>query len=228
MGAAPVNREGLATRVLIALNVLVFGAAALGGVSPLDPSTEELVRWGADFGPLTVSGEWWRLATSMFLHGGVLHLALNMWCLLNLGLVAERLFGRPAFLSLYLLSGLGGSLASLSYHPMVVSVGASGAIFGLAGGLIALLGLRREVAAAARLTKMLPSLFSFVAYNLLFCAMNPLIDNAAHVGGLVVGAAFVAALLMGSAAPAIGARRLTVTTVGFVAALFILASTLRL
>lgn len=218
-----VNREGLATRVLIGLNVLVFGALVAAGVSPIDPSTKELVHWGADFAPLTASGQWWRLGTSMFLHAGVLHLALNMWCLLNLGLLAERLFGRPAFLILYCLSGLGGSLASLFAHPNGVGVGASGAIFGLAGGLIAFLGMRREAAAAARLTQMMPSLLSFVAYNLLIGAMNPLIDNAAHLGGLVVGAGFGAALLVGDTAPAVGARRLTITTLACVVALLVAA-----
>jgi len=216
-----VNREGLATRVLIGLNVLVFGALAAAGVSPLDPSTEQLLRWGADFAPLTVSGQWWRLGTSMFLHAGLLHLALNMWCLLNLGLVAEILFGRTAFVILYCLSGLGGSLASLFAHPNGVGVGASGAIFGLAGGLITFVWVRREAAAAARLTKMLPSLLSFVAYNLLFGAMNPLIDNSAHLGGLVVGAGFGAVLLAGRAAPVVGARRLAITTLAFGAAMLV-------
>ena len=216
------KREGAATFVLIGLNILVFVAAAVGGVSPLAPSIKDLLRWGADFGPMTVSGEWWRLATSMFLHAGIIHLAFNMWCLLNLGLIAERWFGRLSFLILYVLSGIGGSLASLFMHPTTVSVGASGAIFGLAGGLIAFVGLRREAAPAARVNRLLPSLLSFVAYNLVFGSLNPAIDNAAHVGGLLVGAGFGAALLAGSAT-AIGGRRLALTTAGFGAVLLVSA-----
>jgi rhomboid protease GluP len=133
----------------------------------------------------------------MFVHAGIIHLLLNMWCLWNLGPIAERWFGRAPFLILYFLSGIGGSLASLYMHPATVSVGASGAIFGLAGGLIALLGLRRDSAAAAPVKRFLPSLFTFVAYNLFYGSVTPGIDNAAHVGGLIVGAGFSLALFVG-------------------------------
>jgi rhomboid protease GluP len=214
-----VKRDDWASLVLIALNILVFAVAAAGGVSTFDPSSEQLLRWGADYGPLTTSGQWWRVATSMFLHGGIIHLLLNMWCLWNLGPIAERWFGRTPFLILYFLSGIGGSLASLYMHPATVSVGASGAIFGLAGGLIALLGLRRDAAAAAPVKRFLPSLFTFVAYNLFYGSVTPGIDNAAHVGGLIVGAGFSLALF-------VGPGRLALTTAVFAAALLVGAATL--
>ena len=111
----------------------VFIATAVAGVSVIDPSGEALLRWGADFGPRTLSGEPWRLLTSTFLHFGIIHLALNMWCLWALGTLAEPLFGWAAFLLLYLLSGLGGSVLSMLVHPMVVSAGASGAVFEMSG-----------------------------------------------------------------------------------------------
>src|SRR2546430_2092972 len=115
------------TRLLVGLNVAVFIATAVAGVSVIDPSGEALLRWGADFGPRTLSGEPWRLLTSTFLHFGIIHLALNMWCLWALGTLAEPLFGWPAFLLLYLLSGLGGSVLSMLGHPLAGGAGGSGA-----------------------------------------------------------------------------------------------------
>src|SRR5690349_11749825 len=112
------------TPILVGLNVVAFVATAVAGVSLLDPSGDDLLRWGANFGPRTLSDEPWRLFTAMFLHFGILHVTLNMWCLWALGAMAEPLFGRASFLLLYLLSGLGGGVLSLLVHPMVVSAGA--------------------------------------------------------------------------------------------------------
>ena len=179
------------TLTLIGINVLVYGAMVAARVSFED--AQQMVRWGADFGPLTLGGDWWRLITSTFLHFGFLHLAFNMWALLQVGRVAERLFGWRAFLALYVLSGLGGSVMSVWWHPLVVGGGASGAIFGVAGGFIAALLLRRGSDAAPGLERVLPSLIAFVLYNLLFGLGTAGIDNAAHMGGLAVGALFGAA-----------------------------------
>ncbi len=93
-------------------------------------------NWGANAGALTSGGQWWRLLTSTFEHGGLLHIALNMWCLYNLGWLAELLFGRSRFTLLYLMCGIGGSLGSICWRGNGISVGASGAIFGIAGALI--------------------------------------------------------------------------------------------
>ncbi|MGH9336082.1 MAG: rhomboid family intramembrane serine protease, partial [Vicinamibacteria bacterium] len=127
------------TPALIALNVAYFLIGVARGVSPVEPEQQQILDFGANFGPLVFRGEWWRLVSSMFVHIGFLHLVFNMWCLWSLGNIAERMFGNVTFLCLYLLSGIGGALASLVWHPQVVSAGASGAVFGVAGGLASFL-----------------------------------------------------------------------------------------
>ncbi len=126
----------IVTPILVGLNVLVFIAMVVSGVSFIEPDTGDLIRWGASFGPYTLGAQPWRAFTCMFVHIGILHLLFNMWCLWSLGLLAERLMGNWNFLLLYLLSGLGGSVFSLWLHPQLVTAGASGAIFGVAGGLV--------------------------------------------------------------------------------------------
>jgi len=121
------------TPLLMGLNLVVFGAMVVAGVHFLSPTSESLVRWGADFGPLTSNGQWWRLVSATFLHVGIIHLAFNMYVLWDIGGLVERLVGNAAFLALYLLAGVFGSLASLIWNPLVVSAGASGAVFGRFG-----------------------------------------------------------------------------------------------
>jgi rhomboid protease GluP len=109
------------------------------GVDWMQPASDQLLSWGADYGPYTLDGQYWRLITSMFLHFGIIHILGNMWCLWSLGRLAEDLIGSPAVVGIYLLTGIGASLLSLSWDPMRVSAGASGAIFGIAGALITVL-----------------------------------------------------------------------------------------
>jgi rhomboid protease GluP len=180
---------------LVAINVAIFVLMAVFGVSPMQPTTEQLRAWGANFGPLTLSGEWWRLLTATFIHIGIIHLALNMQCLWRLGQLTERLFGNWAFLTLYILSGLAGSAASLWWHPNVTSAGASGAIFGVAGGLIVFLYRGKLPIPRAALRPTLTSTLLFVGYNLLYGFVIPSIDNTAHLGGLLTGA-LIGALLI--------------------------------
>ena len=80
------------------------------------------MRWGANMGALTLSGEWWRLLTYVFVHGGIIHIAFNMWCLWNLGALGESLYGRWTYAAIYLICGVGASLASVAWHPYVPSV----------------------------------------------------------------------------------------------------------
>src|SRR5438046_2131564 len=90
------------THTLIGINVAVFVAMLLGHVSPTEPTVPQLQHWGANYGPLTLSGQWWRLLTNVFVHVGIIHLALNMWALWNVGALAERLYGRATYLYIYL------------------------------------------------------------------------------------------------------------------------------
>ena len=126
-----IQRRAPLTYALLAANILVFIAleASGGSQNPL-----VLLQWGAKFTPAIRAGQPWRLITAMFLHAGVLHLAVNSYSLHNLGNVVERLFGTPRFALIYLIGGVWGSLAStFMSDPRVLGVGASGAIFGLAG-----------------------------------------------------------------------------------------------
>ena len=176
------------TQVIFGINVAVFIAMTLAGVSMLDnPSGQDLVRWGANFGPFTVSGQWWRLLTCVFIHGGLLHIAFNMWCLWDLGRLAESVYGHWTFAAVYLITGLSASLGSVIWNPVILSVGASGAIFGIAGALIASFYLGEFSLPRAAMTGMLRSVVVFVGYNLFFGAVIAHTDNAAHVGGLLMG-----------------------------------------
>jgi rhomboid protease GluP len=175
------------TIVLIALNTLVYLIMAWQARSFLTFNPELLLNWGANAGVLTSGGQWWRLLTSTFEHGGLLHIALNMWCLYNLGWLAELLFGRTRFTLLYLMCGIGGSLGSICWHGNGVSVGASGAIFGIAGALIPAMLLHSNQQLRALLKGHLTSIALFVFYNLAFGAAASGIDNAAHIGGLLTG-----------------------------------------
>lgn len=189
---APWARQGsssmVVTQAIFGINVAVFIAMTLAGVSMLDnPAGQDLVHWGANFGPLTVSGQWWRLLTCVFVHGGLLHIAFNMWCLWDLGRLAESVYGHWTFALVYLIAGLSASLASIIWNPVILSVGASGAIFGIAGALIASFYLGEFSLPKAAMTGMLRSVVVFVGYNLFFGAVIARTDNAAHVGGLLMG-----------------------------------------
>jgi rhomboid protease GluP len=180
------------TQAIFGINVAVFVAMCLAvGVTLFgDPAWQELsVRLGANYGPYTVSGQWWRLLASVFIHGGLLHIAFNMWCLWNLGRLAESVYGHWTFAVVYLLTGLSASLMSVAWHvPIPVSsVGASGAIFGIAGALIASFYLGEFSMPRAAMSGMLRSVATFVAYNLFFGAVMAGTDNSAHVGGLLMG-----------------------------------------
>jgi len=175
------------TPSLIAINVLVFLAMILRGSSVWNPSGQQLVDWGALFGPLTLSDQWWRLFSSMFLHIGIVHLALNMWCLWNLGILAESLLGRWTYLASYLATGAGAGLLSLAVKPLQVSAGASGAVFGLAGVLITGLYFSKLAVPRSALQGTIRSVGLFAFYNLIIGFSIPAINNTAHLGGLGTG-----------------------------------------
>jgi rhomboid protease GluP len=189
------------TALLLAANLGVFAAMVLSGVDPADPSGESLVRWGAIERERVRHGEWWRLATAMFVHVGAIHVAVNMYSLWSVGRLVERLFGATPYLVLYVLSGLFASAASVYAHPAGVSAGASGAIFGIVGGLGSfMVRVGRHVFQRRAVRGMLTQLVLVVAVNLAIGFRVPMIDNAAHVGGLVSGIA-LGWLLAGSPTP---------------------------
>jgi rhomboid protease GluP len=211
------------TQVIVGINVLVFLAMVLSGVSPVSPMPMQLVKWGANFAPLSLGLQPWRMLASNYVHIGIIHIFFNMWCLWNLGMLAERIFDRWSYLLVYTASGIAGSLASLWWHPGGIGAGASGAIFGLAGGLIAVLYLGKLPIAKDALKPTLKSLIMFAAYNLFF-GLAPGIDNSAHLGGLAAGLG-LGAVLAGSvtAPPEIRARRRNYVVVGTLL-LFLLAN----
>ena len=171
--------------VLACLAIYIAQAALSGYWFELDGVT--LLNWGANVGGLTVRGGWWRLLAAMFLHANLFHLAVNMWVLWSAGRLTESLFGNRAYATIYFSAGLIGGLLSIAWSPAVSSVGASGAIFGVLGALIAYLlhgGTRvpRRVMRAHLIPTLLFTLFS-IANGL----GQTGIDNAAHVGGLLAG-----------------------------------------
>lgn len=145
-----------------------------------------LLQFGAMFGPLIASGEYWRLFTAMFLHVGLLHLAFNGFGLLIFGRMVEGIFGPVRFAIIYVLAGLFGSVASYLLNSIAIGAGASGAIFGVLGALAAFfLARRKELGEAGRQNLM--GLLVIAAINLVFGFSQQGIDNWAHMGGMVAG-----------------------------------------
>ena len=174
---------------LIGLNLAVFVLGLVTGVGDLR------LQFGNLAGPVLVGpqevggvadGEYYRLLTAAFLHGGLLHLAMNMFALASLGPVLESALGRSRFLALYLLSALGGStLSFLLAEPNTLGVGASGAIFGLFGAFYV---VARRPGGETR------SIVTLLIINLVITFTIPIIDWRAHLGGLITGALIAAAL----------------------------------
>lgn len=172
---APDNAPVLSYTIL-AINVVVFLLDfLLGGW---------LTALGAKDNLAITQGEFWRLFTPMFLHGGLVHLGVNSYSLYVVGPRVEHSFGNWRFLAIYVLSGLTGSIVSFAFGPYR-SIGASGALFGLIGALIPLLYLNRKVFANTR--QQINHIITVIALNLLFGLTAGGIDNWGHVGGLVGG-----------------------------------------
>jgi len=136
---------------------------------------------------LTTHGQWWRLLTAAFVHIGMIYLAMNMYVLAIIGPVTEKLFGAAGFASLYLLAGIGGNVVSLAWHPFRTAAGASGAVFGLYGGIFGYLLLQRNSVAPEKIEALLKSGAGFLVFNMLFGFAKENVDVAAHLGGLATG-----------------------------------------
>lgn len=173
-----------ATPVLIAVNLAAFVLMTVNGLSFSDPSAAGLMRWGADYGPLTTHGQVWRLLTAAFVHDGVFHLLINMVALAFIGRVSEKRLGSAGFVVLYLLSAIGGNLVSLVCHPFSVAEGASGAIFGILGGNLACRASQPNPISGRKALLAVLSLFVSAAPPPTF---SEHIDIAGHLGGLAAG-----------------------------------------
>jgi len=215
------------TPILAVACVAVYGAMILAGASPITPDNQLMINWGANFGPSVVfDHQYWRLLSCMFLHFGAIHLALNLWCLVSAGPTVERIFGNLGFAALYVLSGLGGSVAGLWTHPATIGAGASGAVFGIFGGLLGFVAVRRRDVPAAILRPMRSGAVTFVVLNLAIGLSDSRIDMSAHLGGLATG--FVVGLMMVAASPsgsgAAGTARRSGVVVASAVALALLAA----
>jgi rhomboid protease GluP len=180
---------------LMGINVVVFLAMIFSGASFMNPDTEVLMRFGSTQGAYSFFVQQWRLLASNYVHAGIIHIAFNMWCLWDLGGLAERIFDRWVYLLMYTCCGLAGSMAASWWNPMVPMVGASGAIFGIAGALISALYLGNLPVSKSAIQSTLKSLLFFAGFNLFYgAAISRNISNSAHVGGFVTGLALGAVL----------------------------------
>lgn len=172
------------TPLIVAVNLFVFLLMALSGISLIAPSSQSLIEWGANYTPLTLGGQWWRLLTCCFLHIGIVHLLMNMYALIYIGLMLEPHLGKKRFLASYLITGILASATSLWWHAYSVSAGASGAIFGMYGVFLAMLTTNFIERYTRKM--LFASIFIFVIYNLAN-GLQVGVDNAAHIGGLFSG-----------------------------------------
>lgn len=175
------------TYALIIFNSIIYLFSSFLSQNFTNMDLQTLVNMGALYGPYVVQeGEWWRLFTAMFLHGGMTHILMNMFSLYLVGRGVEMYFDTKSYLSIYLFSGLLGGLASLYMHADSVGVGASGAIFGIFGALAGFFLAHRDK--IAKQSKAFMKDFGMVlALNLVLGLSIPSIDVSAHIGGLIVG-----------------------------------------
>ncbi len=176
------------TKLLVAVNLLVFAAMLVGGAGLWHSSNSVQLAWGANFGPATQDGEWWRLGTALFLHFGAVHLTLNLWALWDAGQLVERMYGHTRFACIYFASGLTGNLLSLVAHRgLAISGGASGAIFGLFGALLIFLWRERYSLHPKEFRWFFWGAAGFALASLVLGLLITGIDNAAHIGGFLSG-----------------------------------------
>lgn len=183
------------TNILIAINLLVFLISAWISKNIFDIDIYTLIIMGAKVNSLIDKGQVWRLITCAFLHGGLIHIFFNMYALKILGPEIEYVYGKVKYLVIYLLSAIAASIFSYIFGPQSVSVGASGAIFGLFGAML-IFGIKhRKQMGKAYMMNILQVIF----VNVIIGISSSNIDNAAHFGGLIVGA--LIALLLGERRP---------------------------
>lgn len=187
-----VNKNNIVTMSIIAINIILYIITAIMSKNIFDINAYVLLYMGGNYGALVSHGQVWRLLTCAFLHGGLIHILCNMYALYALGPQVEILFGRVKYIIIYLLSAIGGSLLSYKFSPSSLSIGASGAIFGLFGAMVVFVLKYKD-----RIPKkVLNNLFGVIILNLLIGFNLQGIDNFAHIGGLLVGALVAFLFLM--------------------------------
>lgn len=173
------------TPYLLFALVGVYLLMVFSGCGILEMEGSSLYNWGALFRPAVANGEWWRIVTAMFLHLGIIHLLNNLVSLYFASVFLEPVLGSGRLLLLYMVSGIVASITSLWWNDTVLSVGASGAIFGLFGFLLAL-----KLFGSQQLQLSIPFLILspiFIGINLIMGFISPAVDNAGHIGGLLTG-----------------------------------------
>ncbi len=181
-----VGSRPLVTYFVVFANVAVFAAMALA-IRHFPVSVTQAISWGANFAPLTLHGQWWRLLSALFLHGSLPHVLFNMWALWNVGRLTERLYGNGVYAFLYFACGILAGLTSIVWDPGRATLGASGAVFGIFAAFI-LFALHPRSRVAVRVPATLwISTAVFALYNLVGGFFTTGIDNAAHVGGFISG-----------------------------------------
>ena len=187
-----VNKNNIVTMSIIAINIILYIITAIMSKNIFDINAYVLLYMGGNYGALVSHGQVWRLLTCAFLHGSLIHILCNMYALYALGPQVEILFGRVKYIIIYLLSAIGGSLLSYKFSPSSLSIGASGAIFGLFGAMVVFVLKYKD-----RIPKrVLNNLFGVIILNLLIGFNLQGIDNFAHIGGLLVGALVAFLFLM--------------------------------
>lgn len=211
-GAGMAVQGGVVCLVLIAINVLVF-------VVGLQDRSIEL-RFADNALAIAVNGEYYRMLTSAFLHGGLFHIGFNMVLLYLFGSQVEATLGIPRFIALYLLAALGGSACSLWFTPVgAFSLGASGAVFGVFGAFFVIARTKGQDTS---------QIVGLIVINLLLGAVLPQIDNAAHIGGLITGAAIGALYEWARRQRGVGGVALQCAGVAAVAAVIAVATMVRI
>jgi rhomboid protease GluP len=176
------------TQLLIAINLVVFIAMLGGGADIWHSSNGVQLDWGANFGPAVQDGEWWRLGSALFLHFGVIHLALNLLALWDSGQLVERMYGHARFAGIYFSSGLAGNLLSIATNEgSAVSGGASGSIFGVYGALLVFLWRERTNIHPYEFRWLFWGAAGFAVITIALGLSVTGIDNAAHIGGFMTG-----------------------------------------
>ena len=181
------------TTLLLASFIGLFIMQVLTGVDANNPSTEALLKWGANALPFTMGDEPWRLVSSAFLHIGLMHLLFNGFAMYFFGQIAEPMFGSAKFLALFLLAAIGGNLLNnyVTWHSIVEGTGQPGLSAGASGGIMGI-GAALLIAALFKISVNgmvlnLKSLIFIMGINLVYGFAVPGIDNAGHIGGAVTG-----------------------------------------